>query len=62
MGEKIIKFPISRKSAKMNSKNKETSSFQQPAKNVKRINDIKREEERVDQMFPPNFLTLIALR
>ena len=61
MGEKIIKFPISRKFTKTNTKNKETLSFQKPEKNVKRINDIKREEEREDQMFPPNFLTLITI-
>ena len=61
MEAKIIKFPINRKSANFNTKTREASSFQKPKKNVKKIDEIKREEERVDQMFPPNFLTLIML-
>lgn len=61
MGEKIIEFPRNRKLTQMNSKTGETSSFLKPEKKVKRIYDIKREEEREDQMFPPNYLTLITL-
>lgn len=61
MGAKIIEFPASRKPEQMNTKAKKTSSFLIPEKKVKRIYDIKREEERDDQLFPPNYLTLITL-
>lgn len=61
MGAKIIEFPKDRKFSKPNMENKETSSFLKSEKKVKRIYDIKREEEREDQMFPPNYLTLITL-
>jgi hypothetical protein len=61
MGAKIIEFPKNRNFTKMDTKNKEISSFLKPEKKVKRIYDIKRDEEREDQMFPPNFLTLITL-
>ncbi len=61
MGAKIIEFPRDRKSAQMNTKTEEPLSFLKPEKKVKRIYDIKREEEREDQMFPPNYLTLITL-
>ena len=61
MGANIIEFPKNRKLAQMNTKNKETSLFLKPEKKVKRIYDIKREEEREDQMFPHNYLTLITL-
>ena len=61
MGVKVIEFPRNRKFTQINTETKKSPSIPKPEKKVKRIYDIKREEEREDQMFPPNFLTLITI-
>ena len=61
MGLKINEFPRDRKFKHMDTETKKASSFLEPRIDVKKISDIKRDEEREDQMFPPNFLTLITI-
>lgn len=61
MAAKVIEFPKNRKFNKIDTESKEKSLFLKTEKKVKRIYEIKREEEREDQMFPPNYLTLITL-
>jgi len=60
MSAKIIKFPVVQKLQKVNTKTKKASSIEQSKNNVKRIDEIKREEARANEMFPPNYLMLIA--
>jgi hypothetical protein len=60
MSAKIIKFPKLKKLTQGNAETKKDSSIKQPKNNVKRIDEIKREEERSNEMFPPNYFMLIA--
>lgn len=60
MSAKILEFPVAESERKENLKTNEASSIEQPKKNVRRIDEIKREEERANEMFPPNYLMLIA--
>ena len=59
MGAKVIKFPINRKPAN-NTKTKKAISIRERKNNIQRIDEIKREEERSNRNFPPNYFTLIA--
>ena len=60
MSAKIIIFPKVRKLTKEGIETKKDSSIERPKNNVKRIDEIKREEERANEMFPPNYFMLIA--
>jgi hypothetical protein len=60
MSAKIIKVPSQKEIKKLETKTKKVSSNEQDKDNDRKIEEIKREEEIANEMFPTNYFMLIA--